>query len=58
MQQPRQFKPTVIQTYEHTITGLLAKRMALFNGAIGIRNRLGEIKNDVAAAGKTRRTGR
>ena len=36
-------------TYEHTITGLLTKRADLFNEAERIRDRLAEIKNDVAA---------
>lgn len=37
------------QTYEHTVTGLLTKRADLFNEAQRIRDRLAEIKNDVAA---------
>jgi hypothetical protein len=36
-------------TYEHTVTGLLTKRADLFNEAERIRDRLAEIKNDVAA---------
>lgn len=36
-------------TYEHTVTGLLTKRADLFNEAVRIRDRLAEIKNDVAA---------
>ena len=36
-------------TYEHTVTGLLKKRADLFNEAERIRDRLAEIKNDVAA---------
>lgn len=36
-------------TYEHTVTGLLRKRADLFNEAERIRDRLAEIKNDVAA---------
>jgi hypothetical protein len=42
-------KPARTETYEHTISGLLAKRADLFNEAIRIRDRLAEIKNDVAA---------
>jgi len=42
-------KPARTETYEHTITGLLAKRADLFNEAIRIRDRLAEIKNDVGA---------
>jgi hypothetical protein len=45
----RTLKPANTQTFEHTITGLLAKRADLFAEAIGIRDRLAEIKNDVAA---------
>lgn len=36
-------------TYEHTISGLLTKRADLFNEAQRIRDRLAEIKNDIAA---------
>ena len=36
-------------TYEHTISGLLTKRADLFGEAERIRDRLAEIKNDVAA---------
>lgn len=42
-------KPARTETFEHTITGLLAKRADLFNEAIRIRDRLAEIKNDVGA---------
>lgn len=37
------------ETYEHTISGLLQKRADLFGEAEGIRDRLAEIKNDIAA---------
>ena len=36
-------------TFEHTVSGLLTKRADLFNEAQRIRDRLAEIKNDVAA---------
>lgn len=36
-------------TFEHTISGLLTKRSDLFGEAERIRDRLAEIKNDVAA---------
>lgn len=36
-------------TYDHTISGLLAKRAELFNEAERIRDRLAEIKNDIGA---------
>lgn len=36
-------------TFEHTISGLLTKRADLFGEAERIRDRLAEIKNDVAA---------
>jgi hypothetical protein len=42
-------KPARTETYEHTISGLLAKRADLFNEAVRIRDRLAEIKNDVGA---------
>ena len=42
-------KPARTETYEHTITGLLAKRSDLFNEAERIRDRLAEIKNDIGA---------
>jgi hypothetical protein len=42
-------KPARTETFEHTISGLLAKRAELFNEAERIRDRLAEIKNDVGA---------
>lgn len=42
-------KPARTETYEHTISGLLAKRSDLFNEAMRIRDRLAEIRNDVSA---------
>lgn len=36
-------------TYEHTITGLLTKRMDLYHEAERIRDRMAAIKNDIAA---------
>lgn len=42
-------KPARTETYEHTVSGLLAKRAELFNEAERIRDRLAEIKNDVGA---------
>jgi hypothetical protein len=42
-------KPARTETYEHTISGLLAKRADLFNEAIRLRDRTAEIKNDVDA---------
>ncbi|MCC6947343.1 MAG: hypothetical protein IT539_06180 [Bradyrhizobiaceae bacterium] len=42
-------KPARTETYEHTVSGLLAKRADLFNEAERIRDRLAEIKNDVSA---------
>lgn len=42
-------KPARTDTYEHTISGLLAKRADLFNEAIRIRDRLAEIRNDIGA---------
>jgi len=42
-------KPARTETYEHTVSGLLAKRAEQFNEAQRIRDRLAEIKNDVGA---------
>lgn len=42
-------RPARTETYEHTVSGLLAKRADLFNEAERIRDRLAAIKNDVAA---------
>jgi hypothetical protein len=42
-------KPARTDTYEHTMSGLLAKRADLFNEAEIIRDRLAEIKNDIGA---------
>jgi hypothetical protein len=42
-------KPARTETFEHTVSGLLAKRRDLFNEAERIRDRLAEIKNDVSA---------
>lgn len=42
-------RPARTETYEHTVSGLLAKRAELFNEAERIRDRLAEIKNDVGA---------
>lgn len=42
-------RPARTDTYEHTITGLLAKRAELYNEAERIRDRLAEIKNDIGA---------
>jgi hypothetical protein len=40
-------------TYEHTIGGLLQKRVELFHEAERIRDRLAEIKNDIGALDRT-----
>ena len=42
-------RPARTQTFEHTISGLLAKRADLFNEAERIRDRLAEIRNDIGA---------
>ena len=42
-------RPARTDTYEHTISGLLAKRADLFNEAIRLRDRLAEIRNDIGA---------
>lgn len=43
-------------TFEHTISGLLAKRAELFSEAERIRDRLAEIKNDIGALDRVLRT--
>ncbi len=45
----RDTKPARTETYEHTITGLLAKRVDMFHEAERIRDRLAEIRNDIDA---------
>lgn len=40
-------------TYQHTISGLLSKRVELFHEAERIRDRLAEIKNDIDALDRT-----
>ena len=42
-------RPARTDTFEHTISGLLTKRAEMFHEAERIRDRLAEIKNDVAA---------
>ncbi|MCO5146633.1 MAG: hypothetical protein M9895_10725 [Aquamicrobium sp.] len=46
-------RPARTETFEHTISGLLTKRSDLFNEAERIRDRLAEIKNDIAAVDRT-----
>lgn len=46
-------RPARTDTFEHTISGLLAKRADLFNEAERIRDRLAEIKNDIGALDRT-----
>lgn len=40
-------------SFEHTISGLLTKRVDLFHEAERIRDRLAEIKNDIDALDRT-----
>lgn len=42
-------KPVKHSNYEHTISGLLHKRVDLFHEAERLRDRLAEIKNDIGA---------
>jgi hypothetical protein len=42
-------KPARTDTYEHTIAGLLKKRVDLYHEAERIRDRMAAIKNDIAA---------
>lgn len=46
-------RPARTDTFEHTISGLLAKRADLFNEAERIRDRLAEIRNDIGAMDRT-----
>lgn len=46
-------RPARTETFEHTISGLLAKRADLYNEAERIRDRLAEIKNDIGAIDRT-----
>ena len=42
-------RPARTETFEHTVSGLLAKRADLYNKAERIRDRLAEIRNDIGA---------
>lgn len=42
-------KPARTETFEHTISGLLAKRADLFNEAERLRDRTAAIRNDIGA---------
>lgn len=42
-------RPARTETFDHTISGLLAKRADLFGEAERIRDRLAEIRNDIGA---------
>lgn len=42
-------KPARTETFEHTISGLLAKRADMFNEAEKVRERLAELRNDILA---------
>ena len=46
-------RPAETETYEHTISGLLAKRRDMLTEAERIRDRLAEIKNDLSALDRT-----
>jgi len=47
------YTPAKTDTFEHTITGLLAKRRDMLTEAELIRDRLAEIKNDLSALDRT-----
>ena len=49
-------KPSRTEAYEHTINGLLSKRAEMFSEAERLRDRLGEIRNDLGALDRTLRT--
>jgi len=46
-------KPVKHSDYDHTISGLLHKRVKLFHEAEGLRDRIAEIKNDIDAMDRT-----
>lgn len=46
-------RPARTDTFDHTITGLLAKRADLYNEAERIRDRLAEIRNDLCSLDRT-----
>jgi hypothetical protein len=46
-------RPARTDTFEHTITGLFAKRADLWNEAERLRDRLAEIRNDIGALDRT-----
>lgn len=46
-------KPVKHSDYEHTISGLLHKRVEMFQEAERLRDRLAEIKNDIGALDRT-----
>ncbi len=46
-------KPVKHSDYEHTISGLLHKRVEMFHEAERIRDRLAELKNDIGALDRT-----
>ena len=48
-----EFRPARTETFEHTITGLLAKRRDMLTEAERLRDRLAEIRNDLQALDRT-----
>jgi hypothetical protein len=46
-------KASNTEAFEHTINGLLTKRAEMFNEANRIRDRLAEVRNDIAALDRT-----
>ena len=46
-------RPSLTESFDHTIRGLLTKRADLYNEAERIRDRLAEIKNDMGALDRT-----
>lgn len=49
----KQLRPAETTTFEHAISGLLAKRRDMLTEAERIRDRLAEIKNDLSALDRT-----
>jgi hypothetical protein len=51
MTQP--FRPSVTDTFEHAINGLLTKRLELLTEAERLRDKIAEIRNDILALDRT-----
>ena len=52
----RPLRPARTETFEHTITGLLTKRLDMLTEAERLRDRIAEIRNDLLALDRTLKT--